>query len=133
MSSIVSDPIADMLARIRNAVAVRKTEISLPYSTMKEAVASLLKANDFVDGVKVSGEGIDKTLTIQLNSDRQNSHITSIRRLSTPGRRHYVGAQEIPIVKRGRGIVVVSTSKGLMTGKQAKTQGIGGELICEVY
>ena len=134
MSNIVStDPIADMCSRIRNAIAVRKSEISLPYSTMKEAVAQMLKDNDFVDGVSVDGENVTKTLTIRLNEEHGNAHITEIKRLSKPGRRHYVGAQEIPVVKRGRGLVIISTSKGLMTGDDARAAAIGGELICQVY
>src|SRR6266496_6017457 len=112
MSNIVStDPIADMCSRIRNAIAVRKSEVSLPHSTMKEAIAQMLKDNDFVDDVSVDGQDVTKTLTIRLNEEHDNAHITEIKRLSKPGRRHYVGAQEIPVVKRGRGIVIISTSK----------------------
>ncbi len=130
---VTTDPIADLLARIRNAIAVSKAEISLPHSKMKAAIAQLLKANNFVDDVRISGEGIDRTLTLVLNGTGQNARITEIDRLSKPGRRYYVNAQEIPVVKHGRGIVVVSTSKGLMTGDEAKAQRIGGELICKVY
>ena len=134
MSNIVSsDPIADMLTRIRNAIAVRKNEVSVPYSKIKEGVAVSLKANKFLDYVRVSGEGTSKTLTIVINQPMENARITEIRTLSKPGRRMYMGAQEIPVVKRGRGIIVVSTSKGLMTGTEAKEQHIGGELLCEVY
>lgn len=134
MSNIVSsDPIADMLTRIRNAIAVRKNEVSVPYSKIKEGVAVSLKANKFLDDVRISGEGTSKTLTIVINQPMENARITEIRTLSKPGRRMYMGAQEIPVVKRGRGIIVVSTSKGLMTGTEAKEQHIGGELLCEVY
>lgn len=134
MSNIVStDPVADMLTRIRNAIAVRKHEVSLPYSKLKEAVAQLLKANDFIDSVQASGEGITKTLTLRICAEQAAARITELTVLSTPGRRLYVGAPEIPAVKRGRGIVIVSTSKGLMTGEQAKAQHIGGELICRIY
>lgn len=133
MSTVTTDPIADMLSRIRNAIAVRKDEVSLPHSKVKESVARLLKANDFVEDVKVKGEGVDKTLKVTINHPDTNPRITEIVRLSTPGRRHYAGAREIPTVKRGRGIVIVSTSKGLMTGDDARKQGVGGELICRVY
>jgi len=122
-----------MLTRIRNAVAVRKNEISLPHSKLKEEVAKSLKANKFLNDVKVSGEGVTKTLTIVINQPMENSRITEIKTLSTPGRRMYMSAKEMPSVRRGRGVVIVSTSKGLMTGEEAKKLGVGGELLCEIY
>ncbi|HEY1835651.1 MAG TPA: 30S ribosomal protein S8 [Candidatus Saccharimonadales bacterium] len=128
-----TDPIADMLSRIRNAVLVRKNEVSMPHSNAKEAVAKLLKANKFVSDVKTEKAPVGKTLIVTINSAQENARITEISRLSKPGRRYYAGAKEIPAVKHGRGIVIVSTSKGMMTGDQAKKQGIGGELICKVY
>jgi len=128
-----TDPIADMLSRIRNAIAVNKNEISLPHSNIKQAVAEILKESDFLKDVLVEKAEIGKTLKITINEHGDNAHITEIVRISKPGRRYYAGAKEIPIVKRGRGIVIVSTSKGMMTGQQAKKQGIGGELICKVY
>ena len=128
-----TDPIADMLSRIRNAIAVRKSEVSMPHSKVKEAVARLLQQNNFLSDVRVSDATIGKTLTITINGERENARITEIQRLSKPGRRYYVNAQEIPTVMRGRGLVVISTSKGLMTGSDAKKQRIGGELICKVY
>lgn len=134
MSNIVStDPIADMLTRIRNAINVRKHEVSMPHSKAKEAVARLLKASGFIADVAVSDATIGKTLKIVINSEQENARITEIVRLSKPGRRYYAGSTEIPIVKRGRGIVIVSTSKGMMTGAEAKKHGVGGELICKVY
>jgi small subunit ribosomal protein S8 len=134
MSNIVStDPIADMLTRIRNAIGVRKREVSMPHSKVKEAVASLLKQSGFVHDVSVSGDKIDKILTIVINAEHENARITEINRMSKPGRRYYVSAADIPVVKRGRGVVIVSTSKGMMTGRDAKAAGIGGELICKVY
>jgi small subunit ribosomal protein S8 len=133
MTTTTTDPIADMLARLRNAIAVRKTEISLPHSNVKEAVARLLKDNRFIAGVSVEDAAVGKTLRVVINSHEGNANITEIQRLSKPGRRMYTGADKIPTVKRGRGIVIVSTSKGLMTGEEAKKAGIGGELICKVY
>ncbi len=133
MSTTSTDPIADMLSRIRNAIAVRKTEVLLPHSKVKEAVASLLQENNFLDRVTVSDASIGKTLHVTINSENSNARITEIKRLSTPGRRYYVSSKEIPTVKSGRGIVIVSTSKGMMTGTQAKAAGIGGELICRIY
>lgn len=132
-NTISTDPVADMLSRIRNAVAVGKREVSMPHSKVKAAIVALLKKNNYVDDVRVSGEGIAKTLTIVLHDAQSNARITEIDRLSKPGRRYYVSAQEIPTVKRGRGLVIVSTSKGMLTGEDAKTQRIGGELICKVY
>ena len=133
MSTTSTDPIADMLSRIRNAIAVNKFEVSLPHSKIKEAVARLLKDSNFIDGVMVADATVGKTMTLRLNPENSNSRITEIKRLSKPGRRYYVNAKEIPIVMRGRGIVIVSTSRGLMTGKTAKSANIGGELICKIY
>ena len=133
MSSTTTDPISDMLTRIRNAIAVRKVEVSLPHSKVKESVARLLKESNFIDDVAVADARIGKTLTVKLNDEQGSARITEIVRLSKPGRRYYVNAREIPIVKRGRGLVIISTSKGLMTGDQAKTENVGGELICKVY
>jgi small subunit ribosomal protein S8 len=128
-----TDPIADMLSRVRNAINVRKNEVSMPHSKVKESVAQLLKENGFLTGVRVSDAAVGKTLTITINDESENARITEIVRLSKPGRRFYTKSKEIPTVKRGRGLVIVSTSKGMMTGVEAKNQGIGGELICKVY
>jgi small subunit ribosomal protein S8 len=133
MPTITTDPIADMLSRIRNALAVNKTEINLPHSNTKEAVARLIKTNRYIDDVKVVDASIGKTLTLTLHTQDSNSRITEIVRLSKPGRRLYTSADKMPAVKQGRGIVIVSTSKGMMTGYDAKKQRIGGELICRIY
>lgn len=128
-----TDPIADMLARIRNAIGARKNEVSMPHSNIKEAVAKLLQENGFISDVKAEGAGIDKRLELVIYGSDENPRITEITRMSKPGRRHYVNAKEIPTVKRGRGMVIVSTSKGVMTGDKARTEHVGGELICKVY
>jgi small subunit ribosomal protein S8 len=133
MSTVSTDPIADMLTRIRNAIAVRKSEVTMPHSKVKESVARLLKQSRFVEDVKVSDAVIGKTLTIVINDVDSNARITEIVRVSKPGRREYVKAENIPTVKRGRGVVIVSTSRGMMIGKDAKQQGVGGELICKIY
>jgi small subunit ribosomal protein S8 len=134
MTMIATDPIADMLTRLRNAIAVRKSVVSMPHSNLKEAVARLLKEQNFIDDVKAeTSEDGFKQLVVTINTESSNSRITEIVRLSKPGRRLYSSADEIPVVKRGRGIVVVSTSKGLMVGSEAKNQHLGGELICKVY
>jgi small subunit ribosomal protein S8 len=133
MSVTSTDPIADMLTRIRNAINVRKNEVSLPHSKAKEAVANILKQSGFVAGVRVSDLAVGKQLTITIHDEAENARITEIKRLSTPGRRHYANVSEIPTVRRGRGIVIISTSKGVMTGEQARKQRVGGELIASVY
>jgi small subunit ribosomal protein S8 len=114
-------------------MAVQKSEVNIPHSRLKEAVASLLKTNGFISGVAVIDATVGKTLVVTINPGKSTNYISEITRLSKPGRRHYARANEIPVVKRGRGLVIVSTSKGLMTGDDAKKQNIGGELICKVF
>lgn len=133
MSVTTTDPISDMLTRIRNAIAVGKSEVSLPHSKIKENVAISLKNNGFLHDVTTTKLSIGKQLTVVINPGGENARITEIKRLSKPGRRAYANAHEIPVVKRGRGVLIISTSKGLMTGEEAKQQGVGGELICQVY
>jgi small subunit ribosomal protein S8 len=134
MGNMVStDPIADMLTRIRNAIAVNKRQIILPHSNIKEKVAEVLVKDGFLSKVESNGEGGFKSLVVTINEEGTNPTITEIKRLSKPGRRLYAASKEIPRVKYGRGIVVISTSKGIMTGTEAKQAGLGGELICQVY
>lgn len=133
MSTTTTDPIADMLARIRNALMVRKNVVSLPHSRNKEAIARILVENNYIDAVRVADATVGKTLTLELFAEGSAVRISEINRKSTPGRRMYAAARAIPTVKRGRGMVIISTSKGIMTGAKAKEQHIGGELICEVY
>lgn len=133
MSMTSTDPIADMLTRVRNAIMVRKNEVVMPHSRVKQSVAELLKANGFIAKVSVVDASVGKSLKLVINNEMENARITEIKRMSKPGRRYYVGVKDIPVVKRGRGIVIVSTSKGMMTGDQARQAKIGGELICKVY
>lgn len=105
----------------------------MPHSKAVEAVAKSLADNRFLAGVSTDGKGIEKRLVISIAGENDSPKITSIKRLSTPGRRLYCGADEIPTVMRGRGMVLISTSKGVMSGKAAKEQRLGGELICEVF
>lgn len=130
---VSTDPIADMLTRIRNAIAVRKEEVRMPHSNMKQSVAEILAQNKYIAGTSVEGDGTEKSLVIQVFGTNGISPITEIARVSKPGRRVYAKVKEIPVVKQGRGLVIVSTSKGIMTGNQAKAQKLGGEVICEVY
>ena len=127
----MTDPIADMLTRIRNATMARKDSLSMPYSKMKEAIARILKENNFIPDYRVDDSGKFKQLVIELAEDRET--ITSLVRMSKPGRRTYVGVKEIPLVVGGRGIVIISTSNGIMSGREARKQGLGGELICKVW
>lgn len=131
--STQTDPIADMLTRIRNAIAVRKDELTLPHSKLKESVAQVLVDTRFINSYRVVEATVGKTLAISLTDGFSSSPITEIKRISTPGRRYYAKAAEIPTIKRGRGVVLVSTSQGLMTGKEARRKGVGGELICSIY
>lgn len=133
MSMTSTDPISDMLTRIRNAIMVRRHEVVLPHSNVKQNVAQLLADNGFVDKVEIIEEGFPKMLRVTVNKENTNARITEISRISKPGRRSYVKADAIPTIMRGRGLVIVSTSKGVMTGAEAKKQRIGGELICKVY
>jgi small subunit ribosomal protein S8 len=131
---ITTDPIADMLTRIRNAISVNKAEISMPHSNAKETVAKILAKNGFLTDVKpAKNEDGRKELHIVINPEGLNATITEINRVSKPGRRTYVKSTKIPMVKRGRGMVVVSTSQGMMTGEEARAKHLGGELICKVY
>lgn len=133
MSTVSTDPISDMLTRVRNAINVRKNEVLLPHSKLKESVAKVLVANNFLDDVKVIDASVGKTLHITLHDKSTNPRITEIARMSRPGRRLYANAKAIPTIKQGRGLVIISTSQGLMTGKEAKNKHLGGELICKVY
>jgi small subunit ribosomal protein S8 len=130
---VSSDPIADMLTRIRNAISVNSKTTSMPHSKIKETVARILADNNFIDSVEVVEADGRKTLVISINPENESAKITEIKRLSRPGRRMYVKSPAVPTVRRGRGMVVISTSSGIMTGTEAKAKKLGGELICEVY
>ena len=128
----MTDPIADMLTRIRNASRVQLPGIELPHSKMKESIAHILKKEGYVSEVAVEGK-MPRKLKVKLKYEGRKSVIEGLRRVSTPGMRRYVGATEIPQVRGGLGISVVSTSQGVMTGTQAKKNNLGGELLCYVW
>lgn len=130
---MTTDPIADMLSQIRNAILVGKAQVQLPHSKIKEDVASILVASGFLKSAAATEEAGRKQLVITINDEDSSATITEINRLSRPGRRQYVQAKQMPAVKRGRGLVIVSTPQGVMTGKEAVAKKLGGELICEVY
>lgn len=133
MSLQSTDPIADLLTRIRNAVAVGKTEITVPSSKLKVTVAKELKKAGYLTAVKVEAAKPRDILVITINNAGENSTINEIQRVSKPGRRVYVGASEIPKIKSGRGLVLVSTSKGVITGSEAVKARLGGEVLLKVY
>lgn len=133
MSMQSTDPIADLLTRIRNAKMVGKTEVRVPASKMKQVIAKQLKKNGYLHDVKLEEGNPRDTLVITINEEGQNPTIQEITRLSKPGRRVYVKSAEIPKVKSGRGIVLISTSKGVITGHEAIKQKLGGELLLKVY
>jgi len=127
-----TDPISDMLTRIRNASAVKKAEVELPYSKVKWAIAQILLQEGFIKGVdkKEENHGVIK-ITLKYNSN--NPAINSLQRISKPGRRLYVKAVDLPKVRNGLGISIISTPQGIMANKEAYKKKIGGEIICEVF
>jgi len=129
----MSDPISDMLTRIRNAQLAEKTKVAMPSSKLKVAIAGVLKDEGYVDGFNVvKGEGGKATLEIGLKYYSGRPVIEKIQRISRPGLRIYKGFNDIPKVMNGLGIAIVSTSKGLMTDRKARANGIGGEVLCVV-
>ncbi|MBI2411469.1 MAG: 30S ribosomal protein S8 [Candidatus Kerfeldbacteria bacterium] len=129
----MTDPIADMLTRIRNAQAVDKTEVTLPYSKMKHQLADILLAEGYVKSVNVLKNERFPVLQIELKYLNKRPAIQVIKRISTPGRRVYVGFKKLPYVFDNLGLAIISTSRGLMTNTQARTEKIGGEVICEIF
>lgn len=128
-----TDPIADMLTRVRNAILAGKREVSMPSSKMKIMVAEQLKKAHYLADVQVEKGTPRDTLTLIINEEGANPNITEIERVSKPGRRVYAGVADIPRVKSGRGVLLVSTSRGIMTDQEARKARLGGELICKVY
>ena len=129
----MSDPIADMLTRIRNALAVRKRTVKIPASNMKQSIATVLKQEGYISGVETQKDGAHQNMTITLRYADGVGAIEEIQRVSRPGRRVYCSAEDLPRVNGGLGIVMVSTSKGLMTDREARSSGVGGEVVCRVF
>ena len=125
----MTDPIADMLTRIRNANQMRSKEVSMPTSKMKVEIAKILDAEGFVEGYTVK----DNTLTLTLKYVNKERVITGLKRISKPGLRVYAGADEIPQVLNGLGIAIISTPKGVMTDKLARKNNVGGEVIAYIW
>ncbi len=130
----MTDPIADMLTRIRNAIAANHPRVDIPGSKLKLEVARILKEEGYINSFTMKGDAPKTLIRIFLRYDAKGtSSITHLSRVSRPGRRVYVGAGEIPKVLGGYGVNIVSTSRGLMSGKKARSENVGGEILAEVY
>ena len=128
----MTDPISDMLARIRNANRALLPGVEVPHSKIKESIASILKKEGYINDFAVEGK-IPKTIKVKLKYQGKKSIIEGLQRVSSPGLRRYVGSTDIPRVRGGLGVAVLSTSEGVMTGVQARKKNIGGELLCYVW
>jgi small subunit ribosomal protein S8 len=128
----MTDPISDMLTRLRNAAKAFLPDVELPHSKMKESIAQLLKKEGYVADVAVEGKPIRK-IKIKLKYNGRKPVIEGLRRVSSPGLRRYVGATDVPRVRGGMGTSILSTPEGIMTGTQARKKNVGGELLCEVW
>ncbi len=130
----MTDPIADFLTRIRNGIRARKQRVDCPRSNLKVRLAEILRDEGFVDGVATVEDPKQGMLTVTLRYDgRTGSAITGLRRVSRPGQRKYVPAQDVYKVRNGLGIAILSTSQGLMSDREARKRNVGGEILCEVW
>ncbi|MGE5681001.1 MAG: 30S ribosomal protein S8 [Bacillota bacterium] len=129
----VTDPIADFLTRIRNAAKAKKKHVEIPSSTLKKSLADLLQKNNFINGYEVIEDNKQNVLRIQLKYVKGSSAINGLERVSTPGLRVYTGREKLPRVLNGLGIAILSTSKGLLTDKQARNEAVGGEVLCRIW
>lgn len=130
----MTDPIADMLTRIRNGQMAEKRTVDIPGSKVKSAIARILQEEGFITGFEeTQGQGGKKTLTVELKYFEGQPVITSLQRVSRPGLRQYSAAGEIPRVLNGIGVMILTTPKGVMTDRQARAENVGGELLCRVY
>lgn len=130
---MMTDPIADMLARIRNAGQARHRRVDMPISKLKTEIARILKENHFIHDYKLVDDGAHGQLRVYLKFYQEKPVIRNLRRISKPGLRKYAGARELPRVRGGLGIAIVSTSQGIMTDKQARARNIGGEVLAQVW
>lgn len=131
---MIIDPIGDLLTRIRNAYLARKGEIALPYSKIKQDILKILKKNKYITDYKlVDLEGGKKDLVVELNNVRKTLSVPTFKRISRPGQRIYLGSKDIRKSRNGKGIYIVSTPKGVVTGYEARSLNVGWELLCEVY
>ena len=133
MSIQSTDQVADLITRIRNAVKVSKNEILVPTSKLKAQVVEVLAKNGYVAGYKIEEGKPRGFLRVVINEEGQNAKINEIEKVSKPGQRVYSAADDLPTIKSGRGMIIVSTSKGLMTGREAKKNSLGGEILVRVW
>jgi small subunit ribosomal protein S8 len=131
--SAVSDPIGDFLTRLRNASRAGKDIVEVPHSKLKVELSKILKKEGFIRDFELTGEGVQKAIRIQTKFVEKTPAITGLKRVSRPGLRRYVGSQEIPRVLGGMGISILSTSHGIITGREARRQNVGGELLAFVW
>jgi len=129
----LTDPVADMLARIRNAISSRQQKVDVPASKLKAEIARILKEEGYIANFKATEEEGHKVLRIYLKYSHNEAAISNVARVSRPGCRVYVRRSEIPRVLGGLGINILTTPRGVMTGRQARKQGLGGEVLCEVW
>jgi small subunit ribosomal protein S8 len=129
---MLTDPLADLLTRIRNASRVRHKSVSMPYSRLKQAIVKILKTEGFLLDYEVVGKAPKKELKLNLKYYRRYPAIDQLKRVSKPGVRRYADKKALPQLMRGPGIIILSTSQGVMTGRQALKKGIGGEIICKI-
>ena len=129
----MTDPIADMINRIRNAQAVEKETVEIPFSQMKYAIAKILERKNLVKSVEFKGKKTKKVIEISLRYKDKRPVISGVKRISKPGQRAYASAQNMKKVRGGIGIAIISTSKGLMTDSEAKKENVGGEVLCEIW
>lgn len=131
---MMTDPVSDMLTRIRNANTALHPTVSMPSSKLKEQVASILESEGYIESFDVSVDGVHRTLDLTLRYQADRTRVISgLRRVSRPGRRVYAGASELPRVQGGLGVAVVSTSQGLLPDREARRRRLGGEILCEVW
>lgn len=130
---MMSDSVADMLTRIRNAAGAEQPSVSMPYSRLKENIAKILKQEGYIQNISVSGEKAAKALSIELKYSGRKSVIEGLKRISKPGLRQYVAAGEVPRVRNGLGTAIISTSHGVLSGRDARRQNVGGELLAYVW
>ena len=133
----MTDPIADFLTRIRNAIHAARETVEIPSSKLKVEMARILKEQGYIDGYDIEAPTPDRPaelIVVRLKyTESRQSAITGLQRVSRPGQRHYVPAKDVPKVRNGLGIAIISTSQGVMTDKEARTKGVGGEVLCEVW
>lgn len=130
---MVTDPIADMLTRIRNAKTMRYKEVEIPSSKVKVEIANILKEEGFINDYKIKKNNVQDVIILSLKYNNKERVITGLKRISKPGLRVYAKAEEIPRVLNGLGIAIISTSKGIMTGKDAKAANLGGEVLAYIW